>query len=80
MLGGEWFNELGGDPDTNDIIKIALESLRDHMGVNDEPSNIVARVHKVCKRLRNTHVSINHCVSTFFRTVLLNTSWVTAVN
>lgn len=45
MLGGEWFNELGEDPD---ILRIALEALKDHMGVTDEPSNAVARIHRVC--------------------------------
>lgn len=65
MLGGEWFNDLGEDPDANDIIRIALESLRDHMGVKDKPSNVVARVHKVCEGLRNTHISINCCVSIY---------------
>ena len=50
-MGGEWFNELGEDPDsitTNDIIRIALDSLQDHLGITDEPSNVVARIHKVC--------------------------------
>ena len=50
MLGGEWFDELGDDPgntSTDDVVKIALDSLRDHLGVTDEPSNIVARIHKV---------------------------------
>lgn len=79
MLGGEWFNDLGKDPDTNDIIRIALESLRDHMGVTDEPSNIVARVHKVCENPALMSPSASVCLS-YFRTVLLNTSWVTATN
>lgn len=50
MLGGEWFDDLGEDPgniSTNDITRIALESIRDHMGITEEPSNIVARIHKV---------------------------------
>ena len=51
MMGGEWFNELGEDPEsvsTNDIVRIALDSLKDHLGISDEPSNVVARIHKVC--------------------------------
>ena len=50
MMGGEWFNELGDDPEsvsTNDIVRIALDSLKDHLGISDEPSNVVARIHKV---------------------------------
>ena len=49
-MGGEWFDELGEDPgniSTNDITRIALEALTDHMGVSDEPSSVVARIHKV---------------------------------
>ena len=50
MLGGEWFDELGCDPgntSTDDIVRIALNSMRDHLGVTDEPSNVVACIHKV---------------------------------
>lgn len=50
MLGGEWFDTLGDDPGnigTDDIVRIALDSMRDHLGVTEEPSNIVARIHKV---------------------------------
>ena len=49
-MGGEWFDELGDDHvniNTNDLIRIALDSLKDHMGVIDKPSNVVARIHKV---------------------------------
>jgi oxygen-dependent protoporphyrinogen oxidase len=51
MLGGEWFDTLGDDPGnigTDDIIRIALDSMRDHLGVTDEPSNMVARIHQNC--------------------------------
>ena len=50
MLGGEWFDTLGDNPGnigTDDIVRIALDSMRDHLGVTEEPSNIVAGIHKV---------------------------------
>ena len=49
-MGGEWFDTLGEDPSnigTDDITRIALDSIRDHLGVTDKPSYIVARIHKV---------------------------------
>lgn len=73
MLGGEWFDDLGEDPgtiSTNDITRIALESLRDHMGVTEEPSNIVARIHKVYEDLCVTVPKcLCHQSSVTFRTV-----------
>jgi oxygen-dependent protoporphyrinogen oxidase len=51
MLGGEWFDELAanpGDLGTDDLVRIALDSMKDHMGVTETPSHIVARIHKNC--------------------------------
>lgn len=50
MLGGEWFDRLGDDPgniSTNDIVRISLDAMRDHLGVTDDPSNVVASIHQV---------------------------------
>ena len=76
-MGGEWFDDLGDEPDnisTNDIIRIALDSLEDHMGVSDEPSNVVAQIHKVGSSLfsiiiiihvPHTVVLIQNCIAQY---------------
>ena len=54
MLGGHWFSELFGDPDTADpstITRTALDTLRDHLGIRQTPSLTVTRVHKVYTHL-----------------------------
>ena len=46
-MGGEWFSQLGVDPSTDDITQTALESLEDHLGITDQPSHIISRIHVV---------------------------------
>ena len=50
MLGGEWFEELFGSPDTakeETIKSAALETLQEHLGITQEPSYTVVNIHKV---------------------------------
>ena len=50
MLGGHWFSELFGDPDTADpstITRTALDTLRDHLGIHQTPSLTITRIQKV---------------------------------
>ena len=50
MLGGQWFEQLFGDPDTvsDDVItRAALEDLEEHLGITQQPSNAITRIHKV---------------------------------
>jgi len=50
MLGGHWFPDLFGDPNTVDpstITETALESLREHLAIEQPPSLTVNTVHKV---------------------------------
>ena len=64
-MGGEWFDQLGDDPgniSTDDIIKIALDSMRDHLGVVDEPSNTVAHIHQVWLTSAVSLVYITHAL------------------
>ena len=50
MLGGQWFEQLFGDPYTvtDDVItQAALEDLESHLGITQQPSCIITRVLKV---------------------------------
>lgn len=50
MLGGEWFEDLFGDPhivNTGTIVQAALDALRDHLEITEEPTRVIAQVHKV---------------------------------
>lgn len=50
MLGGEWFEELFGDPQkvTNEsMIGVAQDELRLHLGITCDPANAVGRIHMV---------------------------------
>jgi len=54
MLGGHWFSELFGDPDTADpstITRTALDTLRDHLGICQTPSFTITRIQKVHTQL-----------------------------
>ena len=50
MMGGHWFEELFGSPDTVSITalkQIALEELSCHLGISVEPQECMISVHKV---------------------------------
>lgn len=50
MLGGEWFEDLFGDPGavTNEsIIGVAMEELRRHLRITSDPINAMGRIHLV---------------------------------
>ena len=50
MMGGKWFEELFGSPDTVDkeaLKQIALEELACHIGISVEPVECLINVHKV---------------------------------
>ena len=49
MMGGEWFSQLGADPSADDITQKALKSLENHLGITDQPSHIISRIHMVQK-------------------------------
>ena len=49
-MGGEWFNELFGDPSTaseDTILATALETLQEHLGISQEPSHTIVSIEKV---------------------------------
>ena len=50
MLGGQWFEELFGEPahaDESAITSAALEDLHHHLGISQPPSHIITRIHRV---------------------------------
>lgn len=50
MLGGEWFEDLFGNPDevsNQSIIKVAREELRLHLGITADPTNVLGKINKV---------------------------------
>ena len=50
MMGGEWFEELFGDPSTvseDTILSTALEALQQHLGISQQPSHTIVSVEKV---------------------------------
>ena len=51
MLGGEWFTELFGSPETaseENVKTVALEELQYHLGITQHPSHCITAIHKVC--------------------------------
>ena len=49
-MGGEWFEELFGSPATvkeETMKSTALEALREHLDITQEPSHTIVSVHKV---------------------------------
>uniref|UniRef100_UPI00398EB386 protoporphyrinogen oxidase isoform X1 n=1 Tax=Pristiophorus japonicus TaxID=55135 RepID=UPI00398EB386 len=51
MLGGSWFREAFGDPDSvphDHLLQRATETLRDHLGVTERPLRTIVKVHKEC--------------------------------
>lgn len=50
MMGGEWFEELFGDPSAvteETILSTALETLNEHLGISQPPSHSIVSVEKV---------------------------------
>ena len=50
MMGGEWFEELFGDPFTvseDTILSTALEALQQHLGISQQPSHTIVSIEKV---------------------------------
>lgn len=50
MMGGEWFEEFFGSPaevKEETIKSTALEALQEHLGITQEPSHTIVRIHKV---------------------------------
>ena len=49
-MGGEWFEELFGDPSTaseDTILSTALETLHKHLGISQQPSHTIVSIEKV---------------------------------
>lgn len=49
-MGGEWFEELFGDPSTaseDTILSTALETLQEHLGITQQPSHAITSIEKV---------------------------------
>ena len=50
MMGGEWFEELFGDPSTvseDTILSTALEALQQQLGISQQPSHTIVSIEKV---------------------------------
>ena len=50
MMGGAWFNELFGDADKispSELKTVAMESIREQLNIEVEPSRAVSNIHKV---------------------------------
>ena len=50
MLGGEWFESLFGAPDQMDelsLAQVAIQELRNHLGIVRSPAVKISKVHKV---------------------------------
>ena len=50
MLGGEWFETLYGSPDKvneESVVRSALEDLRLHLGITENPDHVLCKIHKV---------------------------------
>ena len=50
MMGGAWFDEYFGNPDNCDISEmedIAVTTVRDHLGIKEEPFRVISRLQKV---------------------------------
>ncbi|XP_011405872.1 PREDICTED: protoporphyrinogen oxidase-like [Amphimedon queenslandica] len=51
MMGGEWFQELFGDPETirsSTLSDIALKSLHTQLGISSDPLDCIATIQKSC--------------------------------
>ena len=51
-MGGEWFEDLFGNPDEvseKTMVQIALEELETQLGITNDPATVLCRVHRVSK-------------------------------
>ena len=51
MMGGAWFEELFGDPnnvDSDHLESIAIETVRDHLGITTTPIYSAVNVQQEC--------------------------------
>ncbi|XP_033101895.1 protoporphyrinogen oxidase-like isoform X2 [Anneissia japonica] len=51
MMGGSWFQEYFGDPhsvDHDHLLAVAKETIREHLGIVQEPENTAVRVQHKC--------------------------------
>ncbi|XP_038657008.1 V-type proton ATPase catalytic subunit A-like [Scyliorhinus canicula] len=51
MMGGSWFQESFGDPDTvpqDHLLQRALETVQNHLGITQKPLQSIIKVHKDC--------------------------------
>lgn len=49
-MGGEWFESLFGPPDDvceNSLAEVAIQELRNHLGIVEKPTIKLSKVHKV---------------------------------
>jgi hypothetical protein len=49
-MGGQWFNDMFGHPDTTSVdllTDVALKSLRQHLHITDDPADCNITIHKV---------------------------------
>ena len=58
MMGGAWFREHFGDPDScklSDLEEIAIKSTAKQLGITDDPARVMTKLQKV-----DTHQNYNH--------------------
>ncbi|XP_072354403.1 protoporphyrinogen oxidase-like isoform X6 [Scyliorhinus torazame] len=51
MMGGSWFQESFGDPDTvpqGHLLQRALDTVQNHLGITQKPLQSISKVHKDC--------------------------------
>ena len=61
MIGGEWFEELFGNPDEmseDALAKVAIQELKDHLGMAEKPKITFSKVQKVIFPISCFSVSI----------------------
>ncbi|GCC42166.1 hypothetical protein chiPu_0026319, partial [Chiloscyllium punctatum] len=52
MMGGSWFREAFGDPETvteGHLLQRARDTVRSHLGITQNPLRAIVKVHKVSK-------------------------------
>ena len=53
MLGGEWFEDLFGNPEKvneESIKRIALVELKNQLGITKSPTRAISKIHKVRRK------------------------------
>ncbi|XP_078392977.1 protoporphyrinogen oxidase-like [Cetorhinus maximus] len=51
MMGGSWFQEAFGDPETvpqDDLLQRATEAVQNHLGITQKPLKTIIKVQKDC--------------------------------